>query len=253
MWMATRSEFVAEAQDLYLNHGVYIGTGNGELVESLTIKDIHKMELNYGDNPPRSTRRVLAHIGQCYENGYDMTKARAGDCSGIIVYILRKLAVIKPTADYSAKMFQSMAEAVSLKSLQPADLVFNKTTNSSHVGIYVGDGMVIESKGRDDGVVYRKLSAGPWVVGGRFSWWDDDGIKFYRNLKYVKGKIMVGSDVETLQKALRDLGYYTGEIDAEYGPASEAAVRVYQSDYGLAADGIAGKNTITSLGFTWSD
>ena len=51
------------------------------------------------------------------------------------------------------------------------------------------------------------------------------------------------SSTERLQTRLKELGYYTGAIDGDYGPATKAAVRSFQQANGLAADGISGPKT----------
>jgi len=58
--------------------------------------------------------------------------------------------------------------------------------------------------------------------------------------------LQVGSqngDVWDLQYRLQILGYYQGKLDGIFGPKTAQAVKKFQRDYGLAADGIAGKQT----------
>lgn len=55
------------------------------------------------------------------------------------------------------------------------------------------------------------------------------------------------ADVEKLQQALDILGYYDGKIDGVYGSGTAAAVKAYQNDHGLEADGYAGTATVTSI------
>ena len=85
IYMATRQEFCDAMEEVYRNHGVYIGTANGEYTESLTVGQIHKMEQTYARRDSKGTslwnsdtRRDLAYIGKCYEQGFDMSKSRAG-------------------------------------------------------------------------------------------------------------------------------------------------------------------------------
>lgn len=54
---------------------------------------------------------------------------------------------------------------------------------------------------------------------------------------------MQGPDVIQVQERLRDLGFYRGAIDGIYGPATEAAVKKFQEQKGLKADGIVGPYT----------
>ena len=52
-----------------------------------------------------------------------------------------------------------------------------------------------------------------------------------------------GEDVKTLQGRLHDLGYYTDEIDGQFGAATKAAVIEFQKANGLDADGMVGSET----------
>ena len=49
--------------------------------------------------------------------------------------------------------------------------------------------------------------------------------------------------VKQTQCLLAYLGYYTGQIDGQWGGMSTAACRAFQADYGLTADGICGTMT----------
>ena len=50
-----------------------------------------------------------------------------------------------------------------------------------------------------------------------------------------------------IQKALKGAGYYSGGIDGKIGPDSREALRNFQRDNGLTADGVCGKQTWTKL------
>ena len=56
-----------------------------------------------------------------------------------------------------------------------------------------------------------------------------------------------GEDVKTLQGRLHDLGYYTDEIDGQFGGATKAAVMEFQLANGLEADGLVGSETAAVL------
>ena len=56
-----------------------------------------------------------------------------------------------------------------------------------------------------------------------------------------------GTQVRYLQQALIGLGFMNDTADGKYGSMTEAAVRSFQSAYGLAVDGSAGRNTMTAL------
>jgi len=53
-----------------------------------------------------------------------------------------------------------------------------------------------------------------------------------------------GADVALLQKILKDLKYYNGDIDGIYGKGTFLAVKNFQQTNGLSVDGIVGPKTI---------
>ncbi len=57
-----------------------------------------------------------------------------------------------------------------------------------------------------------------------------------------------GGEVKEVQRRLKNWGYYFGEVDGIYGPATVAAVKSFQRKNGLTVDGIAGKATFAALG-----
>lgn len=56
-----------------------------------------------------------------------------------------------------------------------------------------------------------------------------------------------GTQVRYMQMALIGMGFLSGSVDGHYGTKTEAAVRSFQSAYGLTVDGSAGRNTMTAL------
>ena len=54
-------------------------------------------------------------------------------------------------------------------------------------------------------------------------------------------------EVKALQKRLKELGYYKGSIDGDFGENTEKAVRAFQKANGLTADGKAGEKTLEKL------
>ena len=57
-----------------------------------------------------------------------------------------------------------------------------------------------------------------------------------------------GEEVRRIQKKLRELGYYSGNIDGIYGSATKKAVIAFQKNCDITADGIAGAKTLLYLG-----
>lgn len=126
---------------------------------------------------------------------------------------------------------------------------------SGHVGVYVGDGWVIEARGHAYGVVRTQLNARPWTQWGKPSWITYDTPVKGRN--YEVGTVNVkllqlskgskGSAVKKLQLMLNALGYNCGEVDAQFGEKTDSAVRAFQRANGLVSDGIAGAATLAKL------
>jgi peptidoglycan hydrolase-like protein with peptidoglycan-binding domain len=60
----------------------------------------------------------------------------------------------------------------------------------------------------------------------------------------------ISNEVRALQQALNNKGYTTNGIDGKFGQGTYDAVYAFQKRSGLAADGIAGKDTLKLLGLT---
>jgi N-acetylmuramoyl-L-alanine amidase len=56
-----------------------------------------------------------------------------------------------------------------------------------------------------------------------------------------------GLDVAVLQQKLKQLNYYTGNIDGLYGPGTAEAVKKFQQDRGLMVDGVFGESSYTAI------
>jgi peptidoglycan hydrolase-like protein with peptidoglycan-binding domain len=59
--------------------------------------------------------------------------------------------------------------------------------------------------------------------------------------------IRVAISAENVQIALKNAGYYKGNIDGKVGSGTKAAISRFQRDRGLKADGIVGKKTWMEL------
>lgn len=64
---------------------------------------------------------------------------------------------------------------------------------------------------------------------------------------YHRSPMMRGDDVAALQRRLARLGFDTGWPDGIFGPATEAAVREFQHNVGVVADGVLGRETLAAL------
>ena len=60
-------------------------------------------------------------------------------------------------------------------------------------------------------------------------------------------RLYVGDDVAALQDRLLELGFDAGRVDGVFGDETEAALREFQREYGLLADGTCGPATLKAL------
>lgn len=142
---------------------------------------------------------------------------------------------------------------ISTMPVQPGVCVFM----DGHVGVYVGNGWVIEARGHAYGVVKTRLKDRPWKKWGKPDWLTYDttvgvtspAASTTKEVKTVTvtmkrlSKGSTGTAVRRLEVLLKDLGYYTGSLDTTFGPLLDKAVRKYQKDNGLEDDGIVGALT----------
>lgn len=68
-----------------------------------------------------------------------------------------------------------------------------------------------------------------------------------RRSLYVLQEGDAGPEVENLQKKLEEEGLYSGPVDGRFSPALKEALMVFQKREGLAADGVAGPQTLKGL------
>ena len=62
-----------------------------------------------------------------------------------------------------------------------------------------------------------------------------------------------GEEVKSIQSVLKEKGYYSGNVDGIFGTGTKNAVKQFQSDCGLSADGIVGEKTLKALGLNKQD
>ena len=129
---------------------IYVWGAQGE--KDITEAWIRKKETS-DVNAKRAISLWKKRIAQGMEN------IAAYDCSGLIMKFLIDEGLYK--SDMSSLGLYAASKKMDGRSgLIPGDLVFRHNgARIHHVGVFVGDGMVIESKGRDDGVVLRHIDA----------------------------------------------------------------------------------------------
>ena len=239
------------------NGSIYLWGGQGETLDKLTDSYIEKRETSSAN-----AKRVMKLRDKRKKDYPDL---RAYDCSGLGVYFLYNLKKAV-SGDMSSNTMLGECEKISRSELKPGDFVFRTYSSGKayHIGYVVDNGNVIESKGRDYGVVKKPLNywgssywntygRSPWVETGTAEKPETGSVWTVSRLLKKTSPLMAGTDVRELQKALIAKGYSCGGTgaDGEYGKNTEAAVEKFQKAKGLQADGIAGEKTVTALGGIW--
>lgn len=91
---------------------------------------------------------------------YGGTSPSGFDCSGLVYYVYKQLGY---TLNRTAHGMLSNGVAVDRANLLPGDIIMFKRAGSSyvhHVGLYVGDGMMIHSPQTGDVVKYTPINSG---------------------------------------------------------------------------------------------
>lgn len=134
----------------------------------------------------------------------------------------------------------------------------NDTDGRNHVGIYIGDGKVLEAGGTQKGVILTAVTASKWT------WWAE-----MKNVNYGEEPVPApgplpepapaklptlrkgdrGQYVQLLQTKLINKGYSCGSSGADgiFGNDTLYALRKFQLDAALETDGICGAKTWAAL------
>lgn len=149
--------------------------------------------------------------------------------------------------------------------------------NEGHIGVYIGNGKVVECTPKwENGVQYTNLSNLGYNESNSRKWTKHGKLPYINYVSTAKPKptekpmekptqkesaktvnidLLVlrkgenrgNEQVKTLQRLLKQLGYYKGSIDGSFGGGTHNAVEDFQAERGLDADGVVGKATWTEL------
>ena len=195
---------------------------------------------------------------------------KVADCSGLFAWAFKQLGgyMYHGSDTMYRKYCVSKGELNKGKrtdcaTLKPGTAVFVWNGKKySHVGLYVGDGVVIEAMGTINGVTTSKVSAGKWTHWGEMSGVDYSGTASASGviLNECEGSPPVntnptlrkgskGNAVREMQAMLDKLGYDLGSygVDGDFGNSTLASVKAFQKDHRLTVDGICGPATWAAL------
>ena len=198
---------------------------------------------------------------------------RVADCSGLVYWAFKQLggtiyhgSHTQYVSYTTARGDLSNGNRTDGQPLLPGTAVFKKKKatagqksyngyNYHHVGLYIGDGTVIEAKGTINGVVTSKAST--WNAWGELKG-VDYGNSGGNTIELTKEEpvtrllkrtspMMRGDDVRALQEQLTKLGYNCGAVDGIFGDKTKAGVIAFQTAAGVKVDGVVGPVTQGAL------
>lgn len=163
--MATLNKFIDYLEEQVRNHSIYVWGAQGQKAPTITASWIRSRE-----DTARNANRAIAYWQKQVSAGYGNV-LRAFDCSGLGMYFLYNMHKVL-NSDLSAHNMYGKCTKITKTQLKRGDWVFRMSSGRCyHIGYVVDDGLnVIESKGRDDGVIKRGLNgngASYWNAFGR--------------------------------------------------------------------------------------
>ena len=199
--------------------------------------------------------------------------SRVCDCAGLIKWFLwsdsmgNKAPTYKASEDKGATGFYNSCTEkgfiTSMPELEGILLFKGNSETKSHVGVYIGNGKIIEARGHNYGVVQSGLD-NSWKYWGKCCYItynasvtpseppqsSSDRLINVETYQVRKGSVSL--TVKSLQTLLKARGYSDEngnalDLDGEFGKHTDYAVRTFQKDHALEVDGIVGKNTWRAL------
>lgn len=238
----------------WVNIAIYVWGGNGEEMTPAKIKKMETSDANYN--------RALALYNKRLSAGID--PVIGFDCSGLVSRWLQNTKLLNVTSKRNCNHLAKFCEKISpfdgdYSALSLLDLMFrhNGSKPYFHVGVYIGDGEVVESRGRNAGVciskVDEKASSSDKKKYGHDYYWHrsgtlpifaqqiDDAVILQRGDK--------GAEVKHLQEMLLAHGYSLPKYgaDSDFGAETETAVKALQLDSELPATGVVDEATWGAL------
>ena len=194
---------------------------------------------------------ILTLLNKKLREGVDIYALEEYDCSGLFMDYAIKHNIFKH--DMRANdIYNAIPDKIKISKVKRGDFLFHGTTaNKTHIGYAIDEEWAIEARGTAYGVVKTRIKERGWQFAARPDWWSNKEGPVLRRELYYKNPTMHGDDVGLLQIKLNGLDYNCGTADGYFGKKTEMAVKNFQSDNGLKADGIVGKKTAEALGFIW--
>lgn len=244
------------------NHWGYIWGKAGVLwTEAKQNEIIRMMEKTYGSGWKNDSAAKQDNYYQAAVYGGKWIGHRVADCSGLFAWAFQELGGSIAHGSNSI-WYGYCTEKGSLaggkrsdgKPLMPGTAVFtDRNGDKNHIGLYIGNGKVIEASGTQSGVIESAADNSKWK-----DWGELKGVSYQdaedpeapdQEKKPTIRKGDTGAWVEKAQEELIRAGYSCGAKGADgiFGNDTLQAVKQFQKDNGLNADGIVGPKTWTAL------
>ena len=277
------ADLIAKFQYALDNKWGYIwGSAGAKWTDASQQALVNSFKSKYGANWKTNAQAKKAdkYYGALY--GSKWIGHTVADCSGLFYWAFKKLGGYMYHG--SNTMYNKYCTSKGKlnkkgrtdgKELKPGTAVFTGSEGKhGHVGLYVGNNLVIEASGTTAGVITTKISNGKWTY-----WGELKGVIYSTNsitpapsnsdeFELITTPVTTqttpvttqttpatirrgdkGIIVKLAQNMLQKLKYNIGSsgIDGVFGQMTEQAAKKFQKDNKLTVDGIIGKKTWTML------
>ena len=255
--------FVLALNELW---GYIWGTAGIVWTQAKQNQKIEYMVKKYGQNWKNSEAAKKDNYYSAAMYGAKWIGRTVADCSGLFAWAFKKLGgyIYHGSNTIWDKYCTSKGELIKGKrddgkDLKPGTAIFThnkKTGKRGHIGLYIGDGWVIEASGTINGVIKSKITISKWEEWGELKGIDygtapaDVIIDPEEHMTY--GTIRKGDKgpvVRFAQELLIKKGYSLPKYgaDGDFGNETLNAVKAFQKANGLTADGVIGTKTWEKL------
>ena len=259
--MITAQALIAKFEQALKEEWGYIwGTAGILWDESRQKQKVQYMVSKYGSGWKTGTAAKQDNYYYAALYGSKWAGHRVADCSGLFRWAFGELGgkIAHGSNSIYDRYCNSKGKltAENRKTLRPGTAVFTYNENTKkrpHIGLYIGNGEVIEAASTQKGVIKSKITDSKWKYWGELKMVSYDG----ENLGFPESpgwrptirRGSKGDEVTELQTMLWRLGYNLGSygIDGDFGRITQEAVKAFQKSVGLTQDGVCGPLTWDAL------
>jgi hypothetical protein len=268
--MIRASDLVAKFQYALDNRWGYIWGAAGILWTSAKQKQkIDYMVSKYGTSWKTNSEAKNDNYYYSAKDGTKWINHYVADCSGLFAWAFKQLggAIAHGSNSIwdrycSSKGKLKDGRRTDGQPLLPGTAFFvykAEKDNRSHIGLYIGNGLVIEAAGTNDGVITSSVAKSKWAEWGQLKDVSYEGIEPgpepvppvppEPDVRPTLRRGNKGPYVKEAQELLLKLGYPLPRYgaDGDFGAETENAVKTFQKEHALSIDGVIGKRTWEAL------